>query len=102
MRAIMVEQLGLAMIPPCPYRMPFMASAFTSGMTNGTPSVILKAELLSTTCSNDTPAFHTHTSVQFLTTTITSIIVMPTMIMITHVSKGSVSLNLVHAASLIT
>ena len=62
MRAIMVEQLGLAMIPPCPYRMPFMASAFTSGMTNGTPSVILKAELLSTTCSNDTPAFHTHYS----------------------------------------
>ncbi len=52
MRAMMVEQLGLAMIPPCPYRIPFIASGFTSGITKGTPSVILKAELLSTTCSN--------------------------------------------------
>lgn len=51
MRAMMVEQLGLAMMPPCPYLMPFIASGFTSGMTKGTPSVILKAELLSTTCS---------------------------------------------------
>ena len=50
MRAMMVEQLGLAMIPPCPYRIPFIASGFTSGMTRGTPSVILNAELLSTTC----------------------------------------------------
>jgi len=47
----MVEQLGLAMIPPCPYRIPFIASGFTSGITKGTPSVILKAELLSTTCN---------------------------------------------------
>ena len=30
---------------------PFMASALTSGMTRGTPSVILNALLLSTTCS---------------------------------------------------
>ena len=48
---MMVEQLGLAMMPPCPYLMPFMASAFTSGITSGTPSAILKAELLSTTCN---------------------------------------------------
>lgn len=47
----MVEQLGLAMMPPCPYLMPFIASGFTSGMTRGTPSVILNAELLSTTCT---------------------------------------------------
>ena len=50
MRAMIVEQLGLAMIPPCPYRIPFIASGLTSGMTRGTPSVILNAELLSTTC----------------------------------------------------
>lgn len=54
MRAMMVEQLGFAMMPPCPYLMPFMASGFTSGMTRGTPSVILKAELLSTTCTPHT------------------------------------------------
>ena len=51
MRAMIVEQLGLAMMPPCPYLMPFIASGFTSGMTKGTPSVILNAELLSTTCT---------------------------------------------------
>ena len=54
----MVEQLGLAMIPPCPYRIPFMASAFTSGMIRGTPSVILKAELLSTTCASKQLSLH--------------------------------------------
>jgi len=59
MRAMMVEQLGLAMIPPCPYRIPFIASGFTSGITNGTPSVILKAELLSTTCSHATQSVRT-------------------------------------------
>lgn len=53
----MVEQLGFAMMPPCPYLMPFMASGFTSGMTRGTPSVILKAELLSTTCTQNTQNF---------------------------------------------
>ena len=50
MRAMMVEQLGLAMMPPLPAFMPFMASGLTSGMTRGYPSCILNAELLSTTC----------------------------------------------------
>lgn len=50
MRAMMVEQLGLATIPPCPGFMPAIASGLTSGMTKGTPSSMRKALLLSTTC----------------------------------------------------
>ncbi len=50
MSAMMVEQLGLATMPPFPFVMPFSASALTSGITRGTPSIIRKAELLSTTC----------------------------------------------------
>ena len=50
MRAMIVEQLGLAMRPPWPALMPLKASGLTSGMTSGTPSCILNAELLSTTC----------------------------------------------------
>src|SRR5688572_30701072 len=42
---MMVEQLGLAITPLCLW----IASGFTSGTTNGTPSFIRKAELLSTT-----------------------------------------------------
>ena len=48
-KAMMVEQLGLAMMPPLPAFIPFMASGLTSGMTRGTPSVMRKALLLSTT-----------------------------------------------------
>lgn len=48
--AMIVEQLGLAMMPPLPYRKPAIAWGLISGMTSGTPSVIRKAELLSTTC----------------------------------------------------
>ena len=51
MSAIMVEQLGLAMMPPLPALCPFKWSALTSGMIRGTPSVMRKAELLSTTCT---------------------------------------------------
>ena len=51
MSAIMVEQLGLAMMPPLPALCPFKWSALTSGMISGTPSVMRKAELLSTTCA---------------------------------------------------
>lgn len=50
MRAMMVEQLGLAMMPPSPSVMESTAAAFTSGMHSGTPSAMRKAELLSTTC----------------------------------------------------
>ncbi len=52
MSMMMVEQLGLAMMPPLPAVMPaaFTASALISGITSGTPSVIRNAELLSTTC----------------------------------------------------
>lgn len=47
-RGMIVEQLGLAMIPPL-FFISAMASGLTSGITRGTPSVILKALLLSTT-----------------------------------------------------
>ena len=50
MSAMMVEQLGLAMMPPLPDLCAFKWSALTSGMIRGTPSVMRKAELLSTTC----------------------------------------------------
>jgi hypothetical protein len=46
---MMVEQLGLAMMPPPPAFMPAIASGLISGMTSGTPSVIRKQLLLSTT-----------------------------------------------------
>mmetsp|Transcript_34365 Transcript_34365/g.86422 ORF Transcript_34365/g.86422 Transcript_34365/m.86422 type:complete len:266 (-) Transcript_34365:317-1114(-) len=51
MSAMMVEQLGLAMIPPffLPSLKSAMASGFTSGITRGTPSVMRKADELSTT-----------------------------------------------------
>ena len=45
----MVEQLGLATMPPSPRVMESTAPALTSGMQSGTPSVMRKAELLSTT-----------------------------------------------------
>ena len=48
----MVEQLGLAMMPPSPSVMESTAAALTSGMQSGTPSVMRKAELLSTTCGH--------------------------------------------------
>ena len=50
--AMMVEQLGLAMMAPFPLPnlMCDMAPGLTSGMTRGTPSVMRNAELLSTTC----------------------------------------------------
>ena len=51
MSAMMVEQLGLAMMPPLPARCLFSACALTSGMTSGTPSAMRNAELLSTTCA---------------------------------------------------
>lgn len=51
MRAMIVEQFGLAMMPPLPAFMLPTASLLTSGMTSGTPSVMRKAELLSTTCT---------------------------------------------------
>lgn len=51
MSAMMVEQLGLATMPPLPAVTPFSAPGFTSGMTRGTPSDMRKAELLSTTCA---------------------------------------------------
>ena len=53
MSAMMVEQLGLAMMPPLPALCPFKWSALTSGMIRGTPSVMRKAELLSTTCAQN-------------------------------------------------
>src|SRR5437762_9513443 len=51
---MIVEQLGLAIIaplvPPADRSlMPAMCSGFTSGITSGTPRVMRKAELLSTT-----------------------------------------------------
>ena len=49
MSAMMVLQLGLAMMPPLPAFMPFIASGFTSGTTSGTPCVMRKADELSTT-----------------------------------------------------
>ena len=51
MRAMIVEQFGLAISPPLPAFMPLIASGLTSGITSGTPSCILNAELLSTTCT---------------------------------------------------
>jgi len=45
----MVEQFGLAMMPPLPAFMPAIASGFTSGTTRGTPSVMRNADELSTT-----------------------------------------------------
>ena len=48
-RAMIVEQFGLATMPPFPAFMPFIASGLISGMTRGTPSVMRKAEELSTT-----------------------------------------------------
>jgi hypothetical protein len=80
MSAMIVEQLGLAMMPPCPSFTALAASGFTcvhgglpqqglgqqatfcqiskatvagstSGMTSGTPSAMRNAELLSTICS---------------------------------------------------
>jgi len=48
-RAMIVLQLGFAMMPPLPAFMPFIASGFTSGTTSGTPLVMRKAEELSTT-----------------------------------------------------
>ena len=51
MSAMMVLQLGLATMPPSPRRTCCTLAALTSGMHRGTPSVILKAELLSTTCT---------------------------------------------------
>ena len=47
--AMIVLQLGLAMMPPLPAFMPFIASGFTSGTTSGTPFVMRNAEELSTT-----------------------------------------------------
>jgi len=49
--AMIVEQLGLATMPPRPALMPAIAPALTSGITSGTPSVMRNAELLSTTCT---------------------------------------------------
>ena len=46
---MMVEQLGLAMIPPLPSSTPSRASGLTSGTTRGIPGTMRKAELLSTT-----------------------------------------------------
>lgn len=47
--AIIVEQFGLAMMAPLPILISFIASALTSGITSGTPSVMRNAELLSIT-----------------------------------------------------
>ena len=47
--AMIVEQFGLATIPPPPARIPAIACALISGTTSGTPSVMRKAEELSTT-----------------------------------------------------
>ena len=48
-RAMMVEQLGLATMPPLPTLMLPTAPGLTSGMTSGTPSVMRNADELSTT-----------------------------------------------------
>lgn len=45
----MVEQLGLAMMPPLPAFMPAIAWGLTSGMTSGTSGTMRNALLLSTT-----------------------------------------------------
>lgn len=53
MSAMIVLQLGFAMIaPPPPISTCFMASGFTSGITRGTPSVMRNALELSTTWTN--------------------------------------------------
>ena len=50
-KAMIVEQFGLAIIPPffLPSLYSAIASGFTSGITNGMPSVIRNADELSTT-----------------------------------------------------
>ena len=47
--AMIVEQFGLATMPPFPAFIPFIAPGLISGITRGTPSVMRKAEELSTT-----------------------------------------------------
>ena len=47
--AMIVEQFGFATMPPFPAFMPRMACGLISGTTSGTPSVMRKADELSTT-----------------------------------------------------